>query len=272
MTGFDVSISVLDLDSVISWTNASKRSLNFKMSDKRTTKIGGSFIRFIPEWFMVVGFSLAVTLIATACQKLPLDEDGGYFNEKTGRYKYVFPKKKGTRDSELKVQQPRAGVMQQIRGDAVKMGDDLKSVWVHIRDRQSYMILAERLSAGNREDKGKNIRIQLKYVSPLGSVLKTGKFRTQWEAYVSQVFRQQFIKKMVFFDIDYEEKSRKFWGDMSMVVETDQGERIRSINLWMVTEGLSYYLIDRGKAPNHNEFIEGQRYARKLKKGIWKYQ
>ena len=134
------------------------------------------------------------------------------------------------------------------------------------------MILAERLSGGNRNDKKKEIRIQLKYVSPLGSVTLGPNFRKKWRPFVQNRLGEQILNKSILVEIDYTEPARKLWGTVFTVVETAKGERVRNINLWMVQQGLSYYFIDHGQSPENKNFKAAQTLARQSKNGLWKYQ
>ena len=107
----------------------------------------------IPKIRIAILF-LIVLICNPACQKL--DDEGGYYDEKTGLYKYVFPnRKKGINTADLKIKTPQPGVEQQIQGVITEVGKDLKSVWIFIKSRQTYMILAESLARGNRNDKEK---------------------------------------------------------------------------------------------------------------------
>ena len=205
-----------------------------------------------------------------SCQNL--DKDGGYYDEDTKIYKYVNITKKGVKKSALQVFSPTPGKPQQIYGTVSRIEDDAKSIWLKIEDRHPYMIIAERLSGGNRNDKSKEIRIQLKYVSPLGSVTRTGDFRKKWKQLVRNVLSEQFLNQKVLVEIDYMERARKLTGTLFIVIKTKEGDRARNINLWMIQQGLSYYFIDQGKAPDDKKYSNAQQIARRLKSGIWKYQ
>ena len=214
--------------------------------------------------FSLVGLSLH------SCQKL--DKNGGYYDEETQTYKYVRPTHRGVQKSALQVVSPTPGKSQQIYGIVTRIGDDAKSIWLKIEDRHPYMILAERLSGGNRDDKNKELRITLKNVSPLGSATRKGEFRQQWKDYVVGMLANQIVNKQVLVEIEYEEISRKLWGTCYIIVDTSEGDRARNINLWMVQQGLSFYFIGRGQALDDKKFREAQNLARKYKSGIWKYQ
>lgn len=213
---------------------------------------------------------LVLMLSTAACRKL--DEDGGYYDEETKTYKYVTPTKHGIQKSALQVFSPIPGKLQQVYGIVTRIEADAKSFWLKIDDRKPYMILAESLSGGNRNDKTKELKIQLKHVSPQGSVSRRGNFRKKWRDHVIANLKNQMVNRQVLVEIDYEEKARKLWGICFVVVKTKDGDRARNINLWMIRQGLSYYFIDRGKAVEDKVFRNAQLIARKNKAGLWKYQ
>ncbi len=219
---------------------------------------------------IVILLLLVMAVGASGCRKL--DKDGGYYDEETKTYKYVSITKRGTQQSGLQVFSPNPGKPQQVYGIVTRIENDAKSFWLKIEDRKPYMILAERLSGGNRNDKNKEIRIQLKYISPLGSVSRRGNFRQQWREYVITNLKNQILKKQVLVETDYEEKARKLWGVCFVVIKTKEGDRARNLNLWMIQQGLSYYFIDRGKAADDKTFRNAQAVAKNYKAGIWKYQ
>ena len=213
---------------------------------------------------------LAVFLLGQGCRNL--DEDGGYYDEETQTYKYVDIANKGVQKSSLQVFSPTEGKPQQIYGVVTRIANDAKSIWLKIEDRHPYMIIAERLSGGNRNDKNKELRIQLKYISPMGSVSRGGDFRKKWRNYAISQLSSQILNKQVLVKIYYEERARKLWGICYVVIKTKEGERARNINLWTIQQGLSYYFIDQGKAQDHKKFRSAQLLAKQLKRGLWEYQ
>lgn len=215
-------------------------------------------------------FLIGLIFSAPACQKL--DKDGGYYDEKSKTYKYVNITNKGVKKSSLQVFSPVPGQLQNVQGIVTRIEDDAKSIWLKIADRHPYMILAERLSGGNRDDKLKEIRIQLKYVSPLGSVTQGSEFRDKWQVYAKAKLEEQILNESILVEIDYKENAKNLWGTLYTVVQTSKGERVRNINLWMIQQGLSFYFIDKGRSPEDKKFTEAQLIAQQYKQGLWKYQ
>lgn len=220
--------------------------------------------------YLILGIIMGSTFV-TACNR-KLDDDGGYYDEKTKRYKYVSPSKSAFKKISLKVVSPTDGKTQKINGIVTRIGQDAKSFWLMISARKPYMILAESLASSNRSDKDKELRITLDYVSPLGSITSGKVFRKKWKAFVTQIMEEELLGQVVYVDVRFDEAARKFWGTLSKIVNTKEGERLRNINLWIVSQGLSYYFIDRGKSPRDKEYLTAQKIAARAKAGLWGYQ
>ncbi|MGK0289010.1 MAG: hypothetical protein ACI86H_000431 [bacterium] len=210
-----------------------------------------------------------LSLLLTSCDNL--DKDGGYYDSKTKTYKYVFPGKKGLDLAEQTVQKPRPRVLQIVKGVVMRV-ESPKRIWVRVKDRQTYMILAQALSRSNRNDKDKEIRFILEYVSPMASVLlRKGKsFKQQWKQATTKVLELELLNQYVAVQFRLEEKAGQFRGVMYEL--NSSGKVKKNVNLWMVQKGLSYYIIERGAASQDKEFLKAQSTARSQKEGIWKHQ
>ncbi len=206
-----------------------------------------------------------------ACDSQKLDEYGGFYNEKTGRYKYVRPIKRASRHSTLGVSQPSEKKPQQIWGLVSGFSEDLKSFWVYIDDRQSYQMLAEHVTGLNRDDKNKRLRIHLKYVSPLGSIPDPA-LRRQWQPYVTQQLEALFGQDEVYVTTFYHEKTKQFSGEAFKIIQTKDGEIMRNLNLRMVYEGLSVYFFDPKEKEPQKDYIKAQALAKERRAGLWNYQ
>lgn len=212
-------------------------------------------------------FLILFTLFACDNNK-KIDSDGGYYDEKTKTYRYVFPNKKGLDLAHQKVKKPRKGEIQKIFGIVSKI-DSSKSLWIRLKDRQTYMILARDLAADQKDDEKKEFRVIFNYVSPKSSSIKKGKFLKQWTTYVKQRLEREILAKQVLVVFAYEEIAHQFRGN---IIASKDRKSSRNINLWMIYEGLSYYFYNHGLAKNHQIFLSAQKKAKKKKNGIWKYQ
>lgn len=214
-------------------------------------------------------YIISLILVFTLQGCLSLDEDGGYYDEKKKLYKYVDASRKGEKASTINLRPPAPGEIQQIQGVVTKIGQDSKSVWIFIKSRQEYQMIAQALSAGNRDDKTKQLKVNLEYVSPAGSVVSNSQRRKRWRRMVIKALEDQLVKNIVLADIKLEEKARNLRAVLYKIVGTKNGDKIRNINKWIILQGLSYYFIDHGKAPQHKEYMKAQNYARRHKRGLW---
>ena len=203
----------------------------------------------------------------------PIDKAGGHFNEKSGKYHYHFPSKRGIDMNPNKVKRPKQAEPQEIYGVVTRI-TDTKSVWVKVSSRQSYMILAESLSKSNRNDKDREIRVLLKFVSPMASVASSSfdtAFRRKWKSYVIKILQRELLTARVKVSVTWQPKSGQFIGMVFKTISGPKGSRSRNINLWMIYSGLSYYLIEHGRAYQDKEFIKAQDLARTKRLGLWGY-
>ena len=210
-----------------------------------------------------------IFLYIVSCDSfMKLDEDGGYYNEKTGQYKYVFPKKVGIDMDPQGLKKPRAGEMQTITGKIVHV-ESLNLIWLRIPQRQTYMLLSQGVSMDDRKDKDKDLRIMLKYVASNKPSINNEKYNKQWKVYTLDRLKREVLGKTVNVDIEYLDVSKQFLGEVYWDIQGTQSIRRRILNLWIVHEGLSYYFIDRGPAKQHNEYLKAQTAAKSKKMGLW---
>ena len=211
-------------------------------------------------------FILAFFLSCDNTRKI--DKDGGFYNKKTGKYQYVFPPKANT--NEQKTRKPKVGEIQQFYGVVAKI-EDSRSIWIKIESRKVYQRLAQSLSRRNRNDKEKKLRVILKYVNPV--IVNSSKisFRRKWEKYVVKKLERELLTKQVSVYFEYHENALQF---TASIVKEKKGSGIqngRNTNLWMISEGLSFYIFEKGLAIRHKEFEKAQELAKRKKKGLWRY-
>jgi len=200
-----------------------------------------------------------------------LDEDGGHYDQRTNRYVYVRPKKVPPSGYSQKVTQPRPGKPQMIYGRAAKIDEDLKSIWVQIEDRPTYQMIAESLSKGNREDKERLLRLHLRYVSPLGSIVEPG-LKRQWQDYTTQTFERQFMNRRVYLEIHYQPESRQLEGYLFQQVKQNGETEFFNLNRWMIEQGLSVFFEAGASSDEIKEYRTAQTLAKTQKAGLWNYQ
>lgn len=192
----------------------------------------------------------------------PLDEFGGHFDEKTGKYHYHRPgKNRVSRKRAVLswVKFKKSGVMK----GWVEKFERPNALWIRLDYRPAYVDLAPLVSESNRDDKKELLRIWMKYVSPE----ETGR--------LSKKFSTAFNRRVLF------ELTRKAAGKRVSVQFDVLGSgagRIRglafleeeNLNLWIVSSGWSFYVVGDGKNRYDKLFRKAEDHARRKKSGIWR--
>ena len=139
---------------------------------------------------------------------------------------------------------------------------DSESVWIRIDNRSKYRKWTFKLSKKNLNLQRQEVRVWLKYVSPKLSV-SHGKEYNEWflkkSAYELQ---KMFYNRQVRVVYDYSEKLYRLDGILW------SGDT--NINIWLIRNGLSFYLLGEEPPPEHQEFLAAENEAREKQVGLWK--
>ena len=139
---------------------------------------------------------------------------------------------------------------------------DSESVWIRIDNRSKYRKWTFKLSKKNLNLQRQEVRVWLKYVSPKLSV-SHGKEYNEWflkkSAYELQ---KMFYNRQVRVVYDYSEKLYRLDGILW------SGDT--NINIWLIRNGWSFYLLGEEPHPEHQEFLAAENEAREKQVGLWK--
>ena len=139
---------------------------------------------------------------------------------------------------------------------------DSESVWIRIDNRSKYRKWTFKLSKKNLNLQRQEVRVWLKYVSPKLSV-SHGKEYNEWflkkSAYELQ---KMFYNRLVRVVYDYSEKLYRLDGILW------SGDT--NINVWLIRNGWSFYLLGEEPPPEHQEFLAAENEAREKLVGLWK--
>ena len=139
---------------------------------------------------------------------------------------------------------------------------DSESVWIRIDNRSKYRKWTFKLSKKNLNLQRQEVRVWLKYVSPKLSV-SHGKQYNEWflkkSAYELQ---KMFYNRQVRVVYDYSEKLYRLDGILW------SGDT--NINIWLIRNGWSFYLLGEEPPPEHQEFLAAENEAREKQVGLWK--
>ena len=139
---------------------------------------------------------------------------------------------------------------------------DSESVWIRIDNRSKYRKWTFKLSKKNLNLQRQEVRVWLKYVSPKLSV-SHGKEYNEWFLKKSKYeLQKMFYNRQVRVVYDYSEKLYRLDGILW------SGDT--NINIWLIRNGLSFYLLGEEPPPEHQEFLAAENEAREKQVGLWK--
>ena len=139
---------------------------------------------------------------------------------------------------------------------------DSESVWIRIDNRSKYRKWTFKLSKKNLNLQRQEVRVWLKYVSPKLSV-NYGKEYNEWFLKKSAFeLQKMFYNRQVRIVYDYSEKLYRLDG---LLWSGDT-----NINVWLIRNGWSFYLLGEEPPPDHQEFLAAENEAREKQVGLWK--
>lgn len=190
-----------------------------------------------------------------------LDSYGGHFDGKTGYYHYHRP----AMDMALRkkaylewLAYPHKGV---IKGTVAKI-ERPNAIWVRVPYRPAYQELVTLVSPSNRDDRQQLLRVWLRFVSPEETGLRNRAFARWFKERVVFELRQKLAERQV--TVQFEllgEDARRMRGMVFL------GEE--NINLWLVLNGWSYYVINEGENSFDTLFRQAEDLARGDRAGVW---
>ncbi|HKI98758.1 MAG TPA: YHYH domain-containing protein [bacterium] len=193
----------------------------------------------------------------------PLDEYGGHFDKRTGLYHYHRPSKEmAHRKPEYLnwVMLPDKGI---LKGDVAKV-EDADTIWVHMVYRPAFQDVAQHIALANKNERDMLLRVDLAHVSPRETGAQNPRFEEWFLNKVQYELKQKLLghKVTVNFEIVGGGASRL----RGMVFEGKE-----NVNLWMVLNGWSYYVLNDGSNPYDKLFRNAEDIARRDKAGIWQH-
>lgn len=221
---------------------------------------------------LLVTSLLAVSLTAASLLVVPppmarahngsLDEYGGHFNEKTGKYHYHRPTKNRVSRKRAVlswVEFEKTGV---LKGWVEKL-ERPNAFWIRIDYRPAYIDLVPLVSKNNRDDAKQLLRIWMKHVSPEETGRLSKKFSKAFNERVLFEFKRKAAGKRVSVHFDVVGTGAGRMRGLAFIEE-------ENLNLWMVSSGWSFYVLGDGKNQYDRLFREAEDHARRKKSGIWR--
>lgn len=163
-----------------------------------------------------------------------LDRYGGHFNEKTDTYHYHRPSGLLAKDKKEFLNWNERGRSGELKGTVVKI-ERPDALWLRVPHRPSYQDMSRILSGVNRVNKDQLIKIWFLHVSPEASVNRGRKYNAWFRKKVTYELGQKLIGKDVLTRFKIVQQGERMYAMVFM------GEE--NINLWLVLNGWSYYLL-----------------------------
>ncbi|MDH4246778.1 MAG: thermonuclease family protein [Deltaproteobacteria bacterium] len=188
-----------------------------------------------------------------------MDEFGGHFDERSGLYHYHKPRFDQSRLdealnwTEFKQEAVVKGVLARV--------DRPDAVWIKIPYRPAFLDLAQYLPPSHVDKDKSLIQVWLLYVSTEISINEDKRYNAWFKERVVFEMRSRLEGKAVTVHLDLRAASQRPRGMVFF------GEE--SLNLWLVLNGWSFYLLGEESGPYHESFIKAEDSARRRKVGLW---
>ncbi|MBC8257782.1 MAG: thermonuclease family protein [SAR324 cluster bacterium] len=139
---------------------------------------------------------------------------------------------------------------------------DSESVWVRIESRAEFRKWTFKLSKQNLNLARQEVRVWLKNVSPKLSVSHGKEYNEWFRKKAAFEMQKIFYNRQVRISFDFSENLFRLDG---MIWTGDT-----NINIWLVRNGWSFYLLDNEPPPEHQDFLAAENEAKQRQVGLWK--
>jgi Staphylococcal nuclease homologue len=194
-----------------------------------------------------------------------LDEYGGRFNERTGLYEYHHPSMQMAEQKRQYLNWVHYPIQGIVKGDVDSIAGPA-SFWLHMDYRPAYQELIQNVALPNRDDHKLLVRVDLAYVSPEETGSRDPKFAEYFRNKVEFELKQKLVGQAVTVNFSI------YGGDLGrlrgMVFLGKEAQD--NVNLWLVLNGWSYYVVGDSANPYDKRFREAEDLAKRDQAGIWK--
>jgi endonuclease YncB( thermonuclease family) len=193
-----------------------------------------------------------------------LDAFGGHYDERTHTYHYHKPSRDMAQRKPEWLEWTRFPVRGTIKGQVVAV-DPSDEVWVFVEYRPAYQELADKLAMANRDDKTARLRIALAHVSTRETGARNPRFEDWFLRKVAAELKTKLLEKAV--RVEFELVGVGSAGTLRGTVFLEE----ENVNLWLVENGWSYYVLSDGENPYDALFRTAEDTAKRNQAGIWQY-
>jgi hypothetical protein len=139
---------------------------------------------------------------------------------------------------------------------------DSESVWVRIDDRREFRKWTYKLSKSSLSLPRQEVRVWLEYVSPDRSISQGKEYNDWFRKKAAYELGKAFYNRGVQVEYEYSDVTYRLTG---MVWSGKE-----SLNLWLVKNGWSFYLLGEEPPPEHGDFLAAEKEAQRAGLGLWK--
>jgi endonuclease YncB( thermonuclease family) len=143
--------------------------------------------------------------------------------------------------------------------------DGSATIWLRMAYRPAYQELIQSVALANRDDGRMLLRVDLSHVSPEETGARNPRYEGWFRKKVEQELKQKLLGQDVTVHFDIVGGSE---GRLRGMVFMGP-ERKDNVNLWMVLNGWSYYVLTDGDSQYDPLFRNAEDIARRDKAGIW---
>ncbi len=134
------------------------------------------------------------------------------------------------------------------------------AIWIRLDYRPAYQDFVEYVSPANRKDKEQWLKVWFRFVSPEASVNQDPAYNEWFHEKVVYELKQKLLGRQVSVQFRIMPGGRLY----GMVYHGEE-----NINLWLVLNGWSYYLLSDGDNPYEKMFHDAEQTARNNDRGLW---
>ena len=189
-------------------------------------------------------------------QTQELKAQGGLLETETIRQKLF------SRMDDRKKSKPLRKVSKNILIGVFSRVTDSESVWIRIESRSEFRKWTFKLSKKNLNLPRQEVRVWLKYVSPKLSISHGKEYNIWFRKKVAFELQKIFYNRQVRIDYEFSDKLYRLDG---MVWTGDT-----NINVWLVRNGWSFYLLETEPPPEHKDLLAAENEAKQNQVGLWK--
>ena len=211
---------------------------------------------YIMSFTKLLLFTIYLFIGSFIFQIAELEAQGGLLETETIRQKLF------SRMDDRKTSKPLSTVSENVLIGVFSRVTDSESVWIRIESRSEFRKWTFKLSKQNLNLPRQEVRVWLKYVSPKLSISHGKQYNEWFRKKAAFELQKIFYNRQVRINYDFSDKLYRLDG---MIWTGDT-----NINVWLVRNGWSFYLLETEPPPEHVDLLAAENEAKQSQVGLWK--